>query len=193
MEWKWAFTRLVQWCCYDVTDLLLELIDLLLWLISSCVGCLELLLFLSHLLLLLLDLCDGSHESNKTCMMMMSLTCSWNWRICSSALALAVWSCSFSVLRCCSSFVLVSNLCCNCTFSLITRSISLTLTLVWRSCCWTCVMVAMDQTSNYPVQLCTAGLCVWSRRFVCVCVCMYVCICGQKNACLRYYYLKISH
>ena len=28
------------------------------------------------------------------------------------------------------------------------------------------------------VHVCTAGLCIWLRRFVCVC--MYVCICGRK-------------
>ena len=38
--------------------------------------------------------------------------------------------------------------------------------------------------SFYPVRVCAAGLCIWSRRFV------YVC--GQKTPCLRPYYLKIS-
>ena len=32
--------------------------------------------------------------------------------------------------------------------------------------------------SFYPVHVCTAGLCVWSRLFVCV----YIYICGQKWA-----------
>ena len=50
---------------------------------------------------------------------------------------------------------------------------------------------------DYPVRVCAAGLCVWSRRFLCVCmyVCIYVCMyvyVDKKTSCLGSYHRKIS-
>ena len=46
----------------------------------------------------------------------------------------------------------------------------------------------------YPVRVCAAGLCVWSRRFVCVlCAYMYIYMyVNKKTDCLVPYRLKIS-
>ena len=35
------------------------------------------------------------------------------------------------------------------------------------------MILCMMGVCHYPVRICVAGLCVWSRRFVCVCI--YVC------------------
>ena len=47
----------------------------------------------------------------------------------------------------------------------------------------TCTVIFMYAYHYYPVHIRTAGLCIWSRRFVYVCMC----ICDQKTACLRSY------
>ena len=54
------------------------------------------------------------------------------------------------------------------------------------SCCKLWISTILLSSCYNPVRVCTAGLCVWSRQFVYVCivcmyVCMYVCICGQKR------------
>ena len=44
---------------------------------------------------------------------------------------------------------------------------------------------------HYPVRVCAAGLCVWLRRFVYVCLYIYVYMWPKKTGCLRSYRLKI--
>ena len=43
------------------------------------------------------------------------------------------------------------------------------------------ILVPVACLCYYPVRECTAGLCIWSRRFVYMCICVY--ICGQKTGC----------